>query len=226
MTQPVTAKDFARLSESLMAEQLEQPTVQAVVDEATRFIGGCDIASVTLRRRRGRLETIAASDERATEFDQWQYELGDGPCVAAVVESDSFLAPDIGHDERWPVWGAKVAAAGIGSVLSIRLSPESTTVGALNLYATTRDAYGPDDVDHATIFATHAANALISVQMITGLRTAVHTRHRIGIAQGILVARYGLTVDQSFELLRRLSSETNTKLRDLAEIVIDAGALP
>ena len=33
-------------------------------------------------------------------------------------------------------------------------------------------------------------------------------------------------MDQSFELLRRYSSQTNTKIRDVAQHVVDTGSLP
>ena len=72
----------------------------------------------------------------------------------------------------------------------------------------------------------HATNALNSARLVSGLQTAVHSRHLIGVAQGILMSTYDLTMDQSFELLRRYSSQTNTKIRDVAQHVVDSGSLP
>ena len=62
--------------------------------------------------------------------------------------------------------------------------------------------------------------------MSSGLRTALHSRHMIGVAQGILMQLYELNMDQSFELLRRYSSHTNTKLGEVAEYVVANRALP
>lgn len=53
------------------------------------------------------------------------------------------------------------------------------------------------------------------------LRTALETRHQIGLAQGLLMARYGLTTDQAFEYLRRRSQDENVKLHRLADDVVD-----
>ena len=64
-------------------------------------------------------------------------------------------------------------------------------------------------------FAAHAANALGAARLVTGLQNAVHSRHLIGVAQGILMNRYELTLEQSFDVLRRFSSQANIKLRDL-----------
>ena len=48
----------------------------------------------------------------------------------------------------------------------------------------------------------------------------------IGLAQGILMQIYDLSVDQSFELLVRYSSHSNTKLSEVAEHVVEHRALP
>jgi GAF domain-containing protein len=224
--QPLGIRDFAAISQELMADSQEVATLKAVVDRAVDVVPGCDWASVTVRRRGQRLETLASSSQFPEDCDQLQYELGEGPCADAVWDADSYLSQDIGADPRWPRWGPRVAELGIGSVLAIRLTTEQETIGALNLYSATRDAYDEDALDHATVFTAHAANALGSARLVSGLETAMMSRHQIGIAQGILVATYGLTVDQAFDVLRRYSSHRNVKLRHVAEQVVRAGGIP
>ena len=51
---------------------------------------------------------------------------------------------------------------------------------------------------------------------VEGLRAALETRHTIGLAQGILMARHTLTVAQAFDYLRRRSQSDNVKLREIA----------
>ena len=58
------------------------------------------------------------------------------------------------------------------------------------------------------------------------LQTAISSRHVIGMAQGIAMERYGIDQHQSFELLRRLSSTTNVKLRDVATQIVETRAIP
>ena len=60
---------------------------------------------------------------------------------------------------------------------------------------------------------------------IEHLETALATNRRIGIAIGVVMARYGLTDEQAFELLREQSQVRNKKLRDLAEEVVYTGTL-
>jgi AmiR/NasT family two-component response regulator len=62
---------------------------------------------------------------------------------------------------------------------------------------------------------------------VAELHTALETRHSIGLAQGLLMARYGLSTEQSFAYLQRRSQDGNVKLRLLADEVVsqwhDAG---
>lgn len=220
------AAAFARLSNELSNEPTEGTTLLLVVQRASEFIPAVDACSVTVRRRRHRLETLVSSSELASRCDQLQYELGEGPSVETVTQEDCYLVEDLSLDERWPRWTPRAAAMGMGSMLTVRLSVDEQPIGALNLYAHRPHAFTHDDVDLAMIYSTHAANALHSARTVTGLRTAQHSRHMIGVAQGILMARFGLDLDQSFKLLERYASESNTKLRELAEQVVSLGDLP
>ena len=78
----------------------------------------------------------------------------------------------------------------------------------------------------ALLFARHAGAALGAAREISGLETALQSRHTIGVAQGVLMERYGLTVDAAFDVLLRSSSTTNVKLRDVAAEVVSSGSLP
>jgi hypothetical protein len=57
------------------------------------------------------------------------------------------------------------------------------------------------------------------------LRAAQESNRDIGVAIGILMARYLLTREQAFDALRIASQRSNAKLRDLARDVIDTGEL-
>lgn len=85
---------------------------------------------------------------------------------------------------------------------------------------------GDIEVDLALLVATHAGLALSAAREATSLRTAVHSRHVIGMAQGILMERYALDAGQAFGLLRRYSNTLNTRLHDIAEEVVASRELP
>lgn len=221
------AASMARIATELQREAGEELTARSVVHRALDIVPGATWASLTIRRRRGELESLGSTHEVAQRADDLQYSLHEGPCVDSVEERDWFVSEDVSQDERWPRWGPKAADLGVGSLLALLVHSGSEPVCALNLYSERTHAFDDgDEVDLAMLYARHAANALTSAHEVAGLQVAVESRHLIGMAQGVAMARYGLTVDQSFDLLRRLSSTTNTKLRELAQVIVDTREVP
>jgi AmiR/NasT family two-component response regulator len=78
----------------------------------------------------------------------------------------------------------------------------------------------------AEAIAHHASLALKAVLERDNLTRAMAARHRVGLAQGILMVRRQLTADQAFALLKSESQNTQVKLRTIAQTVIQTGDLP
>jgi ANTAR domain-containing protein len=70
----------------------------------------------------------------------------------------------------------------------------------------------------AHVYARHASAILALTGQIDSLNTALQTRHQIGLAQGLLMQRYGLSEEQAFQFLTRVSDDSNTKLGDVAQL--------
>jgi transcriptional regulator with GAF, ATPase, and Fis domain len=224
------AAAFAKISQDLLDEPVVEHTLQQVVERAVEAIEGCDFAGVTMRHGK-KVETPAASDPLVNQLDQWQYELGEGPCLDAVFVENMYVIEDMNSEDRWPNWAPKAASLGVQSVLSLRLNTPSAVVGGLNLYSKAVYAYDDDQVITATIYAAHASSAIAATSKVEQLNTGMQTRHMIGMAQGLLMHRYGLNEEQAFKFLARISQDANVKLRDVAAKVIaeaknNAGRLP
>ena len=68
---------------------------------------------------------------RALRADQLQYELGEGPCLDAVWEQDTFRIDDLTVEPRYGDWSRRVVAeTGIRSSLSLQLftDPEGVVI--------------------------------------------------------------------------------------------------
>jgi GAF domain-containing protein len=211
---------FASIAQQLLAFTSERPTVRRVVELAVETVSGCDYAGVSLRHANGRVDTPACTDDAVAKADELQYELQEGPCLDAIRADELYVVHDLATDDRWPHWGPQAASLGFASIVSVRLSTPHGVVGALNLYSGLTRAYDDDAVQVAYVYASHAANALWATQEVEGLRTAMRSRHLIGMAQGVLMERHGLDEDAAFEVLRRYSQIHNVKLREVAAQVL------
>ena len=220
------------LSPALLAErartaarsQSPEAAISDMADLAAELIP-CDHASLTLIATDGTVETPAGSDETVLIVDQIQYELAQGPCLSAAETGGHFLVCETVTDPRWPDWGARMGEMGLHSVLAVHLFTGRDKLGALNLYATRSDHFRPEDVQTAEVVAAHASVVLARARTERNLWAAVDARHVIGVAQGILMERYGLSQDRAFAVLKRHSQFTNRKLRALAVELVQTGTL-
>jgi hypothetical protein len=124
-----------------------------------------------------------------------------------------------------PAEGASWNGLGRRALLMVRI--EGTPRQPVRLvWHATRSATLSRYADVAEAFAHHASLALEAVTERDNLNRAVAAQHRVGVAQGILMARRQLTADQAFTLLQRHSQNTNVKLRTIAQTIIQTGDLP
>ncbi|GAB3918098.1 hypothetical protein GCM10011575_42690 [Microlunatus endophyticus] len=221
------AEDFAQLAAELQGEHREQPTLDRIVERAVQAVDPCDHCAITLRDSNGRLTTPSATDSVAAQAAELENELGEGPCLDAIWDLGTITVNDLGTELRWPTWGRAAADLGIKSMLAVRLEVAGQPiVASLNLFADRPTGFDSTDLGIASVFARHASQALAAVRVEEGLRAAARSRQTIGVAEGMLMQRFGLTLDQSFELLRRYSQTRNIKLRELAEHLVESGGIP
>ncbi len=222
MHQDELAALLAKFSEELATDRDLDVATARTCELAVELIECCDQASISLRSRRGRIRTAAASSPVAAQYDALQLELDEGPLLETAVSAEVCRSNDVARDPRWPAWGPQAAALGARSLVSVQLvAGRSRPLGTINLYAHVLNAWDEPTYDLALLFATHATLALDAAHVITGLRVALGTRHQIGVAQGILMERHDLTLDQSFGVLQRLSNDTNTRLSEVATQIVD-----
>jgi GAF domain-containing protein len=215
-----------KLSSLLEAEDSLDKTLNTVVELAVATLPGCDSAGVTLRLH-GKDTTAAASDDYTLEIDKIQYDADEGPCVSAVEESEIHQIQSIFEETRWQEFCSRAADKGVRSVLSIPLNSDGTA-GGLNLYAKTERAFDETAIGVGKIFAKQATIALQNAQTYTAarrvadqLKEGLKTRDMIGQAKGILMEREGVSDEQAFEMLKIISQNSNVKLRDIAQRLIE-----
>ncbi|MBB4908467.1 ANTAR domain-containing protein [Actinophytocola algeriensis] len=226
------AQQFATLTYSLLDATTTGDVLQQVADATLHVVPGADLVSVTLRSSDGVFHTPIQTDPVAAELDQLQYELQEGPCLAAADSAGPAVATsdNLATDEAWPRFGPAAAERGLFAVLSTALLPNARPPhlsGALNIYSRRPGGLREADQALALLLATHASLALAHTTEVTQgklqaeqLLRAIDSRDVIGQAKGILMGRRGLNADEAFTVLRRTSQTLNVKLVELAETLV------
>jgi GAF domain-containing protein len=224
----------------LMEEDDVAATLERFVARMIGTVPGCDHATITVRIG-AKVETVAG----------YLPELADSAAMAGpIAEALEFREPrrieDTTTDPRWPAFNSHLAKMGWCGVLVLPLPTRRSPDAVLTLLS--RQPHELDEIVHdiVLLLTLHAGVVFDNAQLfhdsrslVEQLTTALDTRQRIGQAQGLLMRHFGVDAHHGFGLLKGVSQNTNTKLREvavglvlaheqdkLAEVLVELGLRP
>jgi GAF domain-containing protein len=224
-TEPQDA--FAELARITLADHSLDSVMDRIATLAKTALGLNGEVSVTLIER-GKPSTVAQTGALALELDERQYDRGYGPCLDSIDGGEPLIVSDMQTEPRWPDWAKSAAALGAGSSMSIPVPLQREVSAALNIYSLDRDAFDDAAVELVSTFAAYAGVALANMHLYTAqgqvaeqLQQAMQSRAVIEQAKGILMGQRRCSAQEAFDLLVRLSQDTNRKLRDVAQALVE-----
>lgn len=219
-------RDVNSLAELRLSEETLDSILGHIGRLALQVLSGWDAAATTIVER-GKVATYGITDGRLKSIDQYQYDTGRGPCVAALGGQIHHFNGEV-IEPRWRQFAEVAADSDVYSVISFPLRLDDEVVGALNIYSRERDALRPGQREEGLLFASQAAITLANARgyiaterEVEQLREALETRTMIGQATGLLMAQDGLSSEEAFQKLVKVSRNANIKLRDLAQRYAD-----
>jgi GAF domain-containing protein len=220
------ATDFtaalAHAARSINQPQSMEETLEAIARTARHSIPGFDEVGISLVHADGKVETMAATGDLVWKLDGLQYDMNDGPCVSSLHEEPVIVVDHIAQSQRWPDFVPRAVELGLKAQMALRLYVDDDgTIGGINLYSTESENIEEHAPQLAQVFAAQAAVALGHVEEVHHLNQALASRQAIGEAIGVLIERYKIDRQAAFAFLTRLSSHSNTKLRDIAAKVVE-----
>ena len=202
-------------SDTVVAELAEHAAVE---------IPGAQYAGVTVTRNAKHIDTPAATHKWPILLDEIQQLHREGPCLTAAWEEKTIHVADLETDDRFPLYRRDaLEQTPIRSVMAFQMFIAGETMGALNVYAEEPRAFGQASRDIGLIFAAHSSVAWNSARRDEQFKRALASRDTIGQAKGMIMERYGVDAVQAFEVLRKLSQDSNVPLVQVAtELVTKA----
>ncbi|RSD21412.1 GAF and ANTAR domain-containing protein [Amycolatopsis eburnea] len=217
----------ARMSGLLLSRETVDSVLDLIVSLAGSTIRAAAGAGVTLVDDAGGLATTSASAPLVSAADALQYDLGEGPCVAALHECAPVRIDDVTTERRWPRWCAAAAGSGLRSVLTAPMTTEDGCHGAIKVYATAPGAFGPVDERALVTFAERAAVLVANARAYVRaarysdrFKETLRDRDRVTTAKGFLMGRDGLDEDTAFDRLLALArARGHTPAETAAELL-------
>ena len=215
------------LSQFFVGDRTMLETLQVVSEITVAAIPEAALVGIAMLER-GRVQTAAFSDPEAPEIDQAQYDSGDGPCVESFRTGEVRCVDSTRLERRWRTFCDSCLAHGILSALSLPLTVEDETHGAMNLYSRTEFAFGPEQLRTGTLFAAQAAIVLTNARSYWAARSraeqlqiALGSRAEIEQAKGIIMSTMRCDAAGAFDVLVKQSQRENRKLREVAREIVD-----
>jgi GAF domain-containing protein len=219
---------FARMSGLLLSHETVTTALGLITALAVETVPNSSGAGVSIIDERGR-RTSGATDPRVERADGLQYELDEGPCLAATALRQVVRVDDAAEERRWPRWGTAAASLGLSSALSAPMVAGDRALGAVKVYAEQPAAFDQRAEQVLALFSAQAAILVANVQsyeraqrLTDGLRQAVRARDVVSMAKGVLMARHGIDEEAAFGMLLAHATQDAVPLRDSARAVVDS----
>ena len=216
-----SSEAFMFFAMAAAAPRSVEDVLSDVTEAAKQLIPGVDTAGVLMIGKGGKWDSFGGTSDLPHLLDELQMRFNEGPCVEAALDETIVRTDDFRTEERWTKYSPAVVEIGVLSGLSLKLYTANRTAGALNLFAFKPNAFDGESETIGTVLAAHAAAAILASREGEELQSALTTRDRIGQAKGIIMERYGVDDIRAFDMLRKLSQDSNTRLVDIAQRVID-----
>jgi GAF domain-containing protein len=226
---PDPLQAFAELALIVFDTNPPEQTLRRVSELAKQTLDGVEDVSLTVIED-GRPRSVVFTGSLAIDLDERQYEAGFGPCLDAAKTGQTIVVDSRNNDGPYREFAQVAGRAGVRHIVSVGMPFAQASIGGLNIYRTADAPYSSAFLEYAQVFAGHAAVAVANitshakaVNEATHLRRAMDSRAVIEQAKGMIMARDKCTADEAFDILTRISQQQNVKLRDVAQVIIDAG---
>ncbi|MDI1290762.1 MAG: GAF and ANTAR domain-containing protein, partial [bacterium] len=202
-----------------------------VTARAAELIGS-SAAGLLLADPRGRLQFMAASDERTELLELFQVQTLEGPCQDCFSQGKPVVNADLREaSSRWPQFAPRAVSLGFRSVHAFPLRLRREVIGALNLFGSDIGSIGAGDARTVQALADVATIGLLQARAVRRgevlteqLQGALNSRIVVEQAKGVIAQAQGCGVDEAFEMLRAYCRTNGLRLSDVAKIVVTTPA--
>lgn len=211
------------------------------VDAADRLCEACvalldvDAVAISLVFDGVNTGTLGSSGERATEYDELQFTLGEGPCLDSVTRRAPVLVSDLSDpaDQRWPLYGPAMLSMPIRGVHAVPIVVAGEYIGALDLFCERPGRLTAEHLGGAVVAAELAGVPLLDL-LDTDMQAAANdpasdawtelnvlSRAEVSQATGMLVAQLHVEPAEALLRLRAHAYATGRAATEVARDILE-----
>lgn len=227
------ADSLRRLTTSGQGHDNVAGALEQVLDACVALFG-VDGAGILVADEQDLLRYVAASDGPGRALEQTETDAGEGPCTSAFVSGNVISSSDVtAETERWPMLSRAMADQPVRAVIGTPVRIGGVPVGTLDVYREKAHDWDDSEVTALTRYAEVVATTLSAAvrahtagELAQQLQYALDYRVVIERAVGYLMAKKSVDPVVAFNALRTAARSRRTKIGEVAEHVLEHGALP
>jgi GAF domain/ANTAR domain len=172
---------------------------------------------------------MTASDPATERIEEFQFVLGEGPCIDAFAARRPVMIADLadGAMRRWPGYAGAAYDAGVRAVFAFPLQIGAGRLGVLDVFRSRPGPLSADELRQALTFGEVAVTTLLDGQAdarpgtaADGLDEAIDNRAELFQAQGMVMVQLGVSLTEALARMRAHAYAANRTLADLARDVV------
>jgi transcriptional regulator with GAF, ATPase, and Fis domain len=184
-------------------------------------------AAISLRADGRAQELLAATGSWATDLEETQYTLGEGPGVEAFSTGGPVLVANLAEAaDRWPMFVDAGRAAAVAAVFAFPLRTGAIQVGTLGLYRRETGFLNDDQLRDATILADLATTVILhQAQTVESTEIRLEdldagSYQDVYIATGMLATQLKISLQDASIRLRAHAFSANRPLLHVSRDVL------
>lgn len=187
---------------------------------------GLDGAGVSMVTAAGAREPLHATDVVSKEIERLQFTLGEGPCVDASRAGGPVLVADLTDESDhvaagWPVFRTEALRAGARAVFAFPVRVGAVSLGAVDMYRSTRGGLSDDQVGTALTSVDRLGVALLDHP--TGYRDhdpGAVSDPLVHQAAGMVMIQLDTRIEEALVRLRAAAFAEGRTVSELASDVV------
>lgn len=184
-----------------------------------------DGAAISVFDQHRRAALVHATDATATQLEEMQFDLGEGPSLDVFTTASRVFVTDLAATDRWPAFLRGAAELGVGAVFTFPLLLGAACTGTVTCYRT--DA-GPLDAQAAdlgdSLCRASAGPAFRRAIVLADHEspndeTPIETRREIHQATGMILSQLDITATDALSRLRAYACSSGQTVHAIAHDV-------
>jgi hypothetical protein len=171
-------------------------------------------------------ETLSASNDLAARIDEFQFDLGEGPCWDALTLASPILEPNLrtAASARWPAFSVAVHED-VGAIFAFPMIVGHLRIGAIDMYMSEPSHLAAPDARRATELAGAVGRNVLRLAL-ADIRDADEgqgrplARRAIHQATGVVLAQLNISADDAALVIQGHAFAAGRPMMDVADDIL------